>query len=306
MKKILITGATGLIGSAIFKELKTKGDELTILTRNPENAKIILPQADFYAKWDYSNIDSLCNIIEGKNVIINLAGANIASKRWTDKYKKEILESRLLTTQSLVKAINISSNKPECFICSSASGYYGNGGDNILNEMSEHGNDFLSDVCLQWEKASQELDISGVRRVNIRTGIVLSTKAGALKRMLLPFKLFVGGPLGNGTQWFPWIHIDDLTNIYVYAIENKLISGPVNAAAPGIVTMKEFAKKFGTVLNRPSFFSVPKIILRVVVGQVADSLLASQRMVPKKLSESGYKFKFENIEEALIDLIKKR
>ncbi len=306
MRKTLITGATGLIGSAVCNELITRGDELTILTRNPEKAKIILPQADFYAKWDYYDIDSLRSHIEGKNVIINLAGANIAAKRWTHKYKKEILESRLLTTQSLVKAIQISSNKPECFICSSAAGYYGNAGNNILDETSEPGNDFLSDVCLQWEKASQEVDNSGVRRINIRTGIVLSTKAGALKQMLLPFKLFIGGPLGNGSQWFPWIHIDDIISTYLYAMENKSINGPLNAASPGIVTMKEFAKHMGNVLKRPSVFSIPKILLRTVVGQAADSILAGQRIIPKKLLDNGYKFKFENIEEALIDLLKER
>jgi uncharacterized protein (TIGR01777 family) len=302
-KKVIITGASGLIGRQLFKELLNRGDEITIFARDPASAKQQLPGAKDYVKWDYLELDPWQKMVDGKNAIIHLAGANISGKRWTEKYKKEILESRIISTQNLIKAIGNSNNKPECFIISSAVGYYGDAGNETLTEASPSGNDFLSKVCTKWELESHKVDELGIRRVNVRTGVVISADGGALKKMLLPFKFFVGGPLGNGKQWFPWIHIDDITRIYIDALDNTKIKGPINAAAPGIVSMKEFSKKLGNTLNRPSIFSVPKVILRLVIGKVTESVLASQRVVPKTLLDSGFKFKFENIQEALRDLL---
>jgi hypothetical protein len=302
-KKVIITGASGLIGRQLFKELLNRGDEITIFARDPASAKQQLPGAKDYVKWDYLELDPWQKMVDGKNAIIHLAGANISGKRWTEKYKKEILESRIISTQNLIKAIGNSNNKPECFIISSAVGYYGDAGNETLTEASPSGNDFLSKVCTKWELESHKVDELGIRRVNVRTGVVISADGGALKKMLLPFKFFVGGPLGNGKQWFPWLHIDDIIRIYLFALDNPNIQGPLNAVSPGLITMKNFAENIGEVLHRPSIFSVPKIILKIIIGETAEPILASQRVIPEKLLQSGFKFKFENIENALTDLL---
>ena len=302
-KKVIVTGASGLIGSLLCKELINRGDAITIFTKSPDMTRIKIPGAADYVDWNYRKPKDWQSIIDGKSAIIHLAGANISGKRWTKKHKKEIFDSRIISTQNLIKAIENSTLKPECLIISSAVGYYGNAGDEILTETSPSGTDFLAEVCRDWEKESEIVDSLGIRRVNVRTGIVLSTEGGALKKMVLPFKLFIGGSLGNGKQWFPWIHIDDIIRIYIDALDNISIKGPINAAAPGIVSMKEFSKILGNTINRPSIFSVPKIILRLVIGKVTESILASQRVVPKALLDSGFKFKFENIQEALRDLL---
>ena len=302
-KKVIVTGASGLIGSLLCKELINRGDAITIFTKSPDMTRIKIPGAVDYVDWNYRKPKDWQSIIDGKSAIIHLAGANISGKRWTKKHKKEIFDSRIISTQNLIKAIENSTLKPECLIISSAVGYYGNAGDEILTETSPSGTDFLAEVCRDWEKESEIVDSLGIRRVNVRTGIVLSTEGGALKKMVLPFKLFIGGSLGNGKQWFPWIHIDDIIRIYIDALDNISIKGPINAAAPGIVSMKEFSKILGNTINRPSIFSVPKIILRLVIGKVTESILASQRVVPKALLDSGFKFKFENIQEALRDLL---
>lgn len=302
-KKVIVTGASGLIGSLLCKELINRGDAITIFTKSPDMTRIKIPGAVDYVDWNYRKPKDWQSIIDGKSAIIHLAGANISGKRWTKKHKKEIFDSRIISTQNLIKAIENSTLKPECLIISSAVGYYGNAGDEILTETSPSGTDFLAEVCRDWEKESEIVDSLGIRRVNVRTGIVLSTEGGALKKMVLPFKLFIGGSLGNGKQWFPWIHIDDIIRIYIDALDNISIKGPINASAPGIVSMKEFSKILGNTINRPSIFSVPKIILRLVIGKVTESILASQRVVPKALLDSGFKFKFENIQEALRDLL---
>jgi hypothetical protein len=302
-KKVIITGASGLIGKQLFKELLNSGDEITIFARDPASAKQKLPGAKDYVKWDYLELDPWQKMVDGKNAIIHLAGANISGKRWTEKYKKEILESRIISTQNLIKAIGNSNNKPECFIISSAVGYYGDAGNETLTEASPSGNDFLSKVCTKWELESHKVDELGIRRVNVRTGVVISADGGALKKMLLPFKFFVGGPLGNGKQWFPWLHIDDIIRIYLFALDNPNIQGPLNAVSPGLITMKNFAENIGEVLHRPSIFSVPNIILKIIIGETAEPILASQRVIPEKLLQSGFKFKFENIENALTDLL---
>ncbi len=303
-KKVIITGASGLIGLNLCKELIKRGDEITIFTRNPSKVKKEISGAKNYVNWNYNKLESWQNFLENTDAVIHLAGANISGKRWTKKYKNEILESRIISTKNLIKALAESTNKPECFIISSAVGFYGDAGDKILTEESQFGSDFLSEVCKQWENASKGVDDLGIRRVNIRTGIVLSTNAGALKKMLLPFKLFAGGPLGNGKQWFPWIHIDDIIRIYINALDDTSFKGAINAAAPGVVSMKEFSKKLGNALHRPSIFSVPRFLLSLVIGEAADSVLASQRVIPKKLLDSGFKFKYENIKDALTNLLK--
>lgn len=303
-KKIIITGATGFIGTKLTNTLINRGDEVTIFTRN-DNVKKVIAGVKEYVKWDYKNPSLWEKHITGKDAIIHLAGANLFGKRWNNKYKEIIVESRETSTYNIVKAIQKSDKKPSVFISGSAVGYYGNSGDTLLTEDSIAGNDFLATVCRKWEAAATEVERFGVRRVSLRTGLVLSTEEGTLKKMLLPFKLFVGGPLGNGKQWFPWIHINDLINIFLFALDNINISGAVNGAVPNPVRMKEFTKTLGKVLKRPSFFPVPEFVLRIVLGEFADAVVASLRVAPKKLMNYNFQFKFIELESALRDLLRK-
>lgn len=303
MKKIIITGATGLIGRKLSQKLTEAGHQIIVFSRNASSAKNILKKDYTYIDWDYRKSDKWIESISTADVIVHLAGINLFAKRWNKKFKEEILASRKETTKALVDAVKLSQAKPEVFVSASAVGYYGDCGDKLLDENSPAGNDFLAEVCKVWEAEAAVVEQAGVRRVSVRTGIVLSKEDGALKRMLLPFKLFVGGPLGNGKQWFPWIHIDDIVGIYFHAIENQNLNGAVNAASPNICTMKEFAKTLGKVLHRPSLFPVPELALKIAIGEAGKVVLMSQRVKVNKLLESGYKFKFENLEEALRNLL---
>ena len=303
-KKILITGASGLIGINLCRALILRGDEVFIFTRNVNKTKDTIPNASSYITWDYRKPSEWIKYLNNKDALIHLAGANISGKRWTKDYKKIILESRELSTKNLVHAIGSLSEKPSVFICASGVNYYGNSGDKLLNEQGESGNDFLAKVCKAWEDEAAQIEKTGVRRISIRTGVVLSAKEGALKKMLIPFKFFVGGPLGSGKQWFPWLHIDDIVNIYLYCLDNESLNGAVNACSPNPIIMNEFAESLGKVLNRPAFFRVPKFALYLAVGEVTESITASMKVIPQKLLENGFKFKFENLEDALRDLIK--
>ena len=303
-KKIVITGATGFIGKKLSKALAERGDEVTIFTRNVESAKKDFPFIKNFVKWNYKNPDEWKFHLDNKDAVIHLAGLNLFERRWNEDFKKLIIETREYSTKNLVLSIKDCKNRPEVFVSASGIGYYGNSGDTIVAEESTKGNDFLSDVCEVWEKESQKAGEYGTRNVQVRTGLVLSPEEGALKQMLLPFKFFVGGPLGNGKQWVSWLHIDDIVGIYIHAIDNTNLSGTVNAASPNPVKMKEFAKALGNVLNRPYFISVPKFLIRFSVGEAADVVLSGQRVDVTKILNSGYKFKFENLGETLKDLLK--
>ncbi len=303
-KRIIITGATGLIGKKLSKSLIDRGDNVVIFSRNKDKAKSIIPGAKDHIEWDYSKPEVWNINLENSDAVIHLAGINLFSKRWNENFKKEIIASREVSTRNIANAINSCINKPKVLISASGIGYYGDCGDKILDEDSSAGNDFLADVCKVWEGEARKVEQSGVRSVQIRTGLVLSKEDGALKQMLPPFKFFIGGPLGNGKQWASWLHIDDIVRIYLHAVDNDNLHGPVNAASPNPVTMKEFAKTLGKVLHRPSLFSVPKFALKIVVGEAAEVVIASQRVDVKKLLSSGFKFKFNFVEEALINLLK--
>ena len=302
-KKIIITGATGLVGKNISSELIKKSEEVIVFTRNVEAGKIKVPNASMYVEWNYDKPEEWKEHINNSKAIIHLAGANLASKRWSKKYKKIITESRIKSTQNLIKAVSEAKNKPEVFICSSAVGYYGNSGDTLLTEDSAPGNDFLANLCIQWEKAAEEIETFGIRRVSIRSGLVLSKEEGILKKFLLPYNLYVGGKLGNGNQWFPWIHINDIVNIYLFSLYNK-IDGAINAVSTNPLRMKEFAFELGKTLNKPSFFKVPEFLLKVVLGEQAKAALSSLRVIPQKLNNQDFKFQFENISLCLKNLLK--
>lgn len=303
-KKIIITGATGLIGRKLVSALQNNGDEVIIFSRDIKKAKSIFQNVKEFVEWDFRKPEQWNAKIKNCDAVIHLAGINLFSKRWDESFKKAVLESREVSTINLVDAIKSCANKPEVFISASGIGYYGDCGDEVLNEESSAGSDFLADVCKVWESEAAKVEEAGVRSVRIRTGLVLSTEDGALKQMLPPFKFFIGGPLGNGKQWASWLHIDDIVGIYLHAIDNNKLRGAVNAASPNPVRMKEFAKTLGIVLHRPSLFPVPKFLLKIVVGEAAEVVTASQRVDVKKLLSSGYKFKFEKLEEALTDLLR--
>jgi hypothetical protein len=303
-KKITITGATGLIGTELCHSLISRGDEVTVFTRNVESAKSSLGDAMNYVKWDYKSPIAWQDSLKDQDVVIHLAGANLFGKRWTKDYKKVILESRELSTKNLISGLRNSQSKVKVFISSSGVGYYGSRGEEILTEKSELGNDFLAQVCDVWERETENASAIGIRNATLRQGIVLSKKGGALAKFLPPFKFFIGGALGNGKQWFPWIHIDDLIAIYLFVLDNAEISGAVNVVSPESLRMSEFAKTLGKILNRPSIFNVPEFVLKILVGEAASTIVSSQRVVPQKLIDHAFKFKFENLDEALRDLLK--
>ena len=302
-KRIVVTGATGLIGRKLVRALIQRGDSVIVFSRDAEKANSFFPKAMESVEWNYRHPEQWRYKIENSDAVVHLAGVNLFAKRWNDEFKRIVLESREVSTKNLVEAIKSCTNKPEVFVSASGIGYYGDCGETVLNENSAKGNDFLANVCEVWENESVNVEESGVRSVQIRTGLVLSTEDGALKQMLPPFRFFIGGYLGNGKQWASWLHIDDIVEIYLHAIDNSSLTGSLNASSPNPIRMKEFAQTLARVLQRPSLFPVPKFILRLVVGEASEVVLASQRIDVKKLVESGYKFKFEILEDALRDLL---
>lgn len=305
-KKIAITGATGLIGKKICELLQQRGDGIIIFSRSVEKAKRIFPSAEKIIRFDYSrNVfhEDLLEALTSCDAVIHLAGENIMAMRWTAEHKQKIFESRINSTRYLVNAINKISVKPEAFVCASAVGFYGNP-ETEVNENFQRGKGFLADVTDEWEKASSDLDKINVRRVNIRTGMVLDKNEGALPKFLTPFKFFIGGPLGSGKQWLSWIHISDLANLFLFAVDNKNVSGIMNAVSPRPVTMKQFADTLGKVIKRPSFFRVPEFVLKTILGEASETVIGGVKVIPKKILSSGFKFEYENLKTALYDLLK--
>ncbi len=300
MKNILITGGTGFIGSHLVPKLNNLGYKIFISSRSKKTS---LPHSKLF---DFQNLtkEQQIEVIEESNIVINLAGAGIADKRWTSEYKKNLINSRISTTTALTNAIIEASKPPELFISASAVGFYGNRDEEILDEQSDCGDGFLADLCVKWEEASSAAS-SKTRLVNPRIGVVFGNESGALPKLLLPFKMFVGGSIGNGKQYVPWIHIADIIDSLVYIIENEKINGAVNLTAPNPITMKELAKVIGRVLSRPSIFDVPEFAIKLLLGESAAMVLEGQRAVPKVLLEANYKFQFDNAETAISSLLEK-
>ncbi|MFA3784055.1 TIGR01777 family oxidoreductase [Melioribacteraceae bacterium 4301-Me] len=307
-KKVILTGSTGLIGKKLFLKLKEKEYDVIIFSRNLDRAKRINFGAKDYVHWDVKSANDLKGKhdwekqLEEVHAIIHLAGENIMAKRWTSGHKKKILESRIYGTRSLVDAVSNIQNKPKVFICASAVGYYGNS-ENEVDENSPSGNGFLVEVVKKWEEEAAKIEDLNVRRVSIRLGIVLDKNEGALPKLLLPFKLFMGGYLGSGKQWFPWIHIEDVVNIFLFALENNQIAGALNAVSPNPVRMKEFCKILGKVMNRPSYLNVPAFAIKAVLGEAANSILEGAKVIPLKAFSNGYKFSFDKLEDALRNIL---
>jgi uncharacterized protein (TIGR01777 family) len=303
--RIIVTGATGLIGKKICAELISKGEDVVVFSRSARRAESVIPNAADYIEWNYEdNNDSRWKEeINNADAIIHLAGENVMARRWNEEHKQRVLNSRVNGTKSLVDAVNKNS-KLKSFISASAVGYYGNSETKVFSEDSEHGHDFLATVTKRWENEVIKVSEKEVREARIRIGIVLDKSDGALAKMLPPFKMFIGGPLGSGNQWFPWIHADDVVGIFLHALYNKEITGPLNAVAPGIVNMKQFSKSLGKVLNRPSLFSVPEFALKVVLGEGAEVVTKGANVKPQLTFKSEYKFLFENEIQALNEIFK--
>jgi uncharacterized protein (TIGR01777 family) len=294
---VLISGATGLIGSALMRELEEEGHSITRLTRSPQGENDV--------RWD-PGADRIDGSLEGCDAVVHLAGESIAEGRWTPSKKERIMQSRKKGTRLLAQTIANLSEPPRVMVSASAVGYYGDRGNELLREESAPGSDFLARVCKAWEAAADPAREAGIRVVHPRFGIVLSPRGGALGTTLPLFRLGGGGRIGNGRQWWSWVDLDDVVGVILHALKNGFIEGPVNVGSPNPLTNAEYTKVLGKVLHRPTFFAVPAPALRVAVGGMADALLlASQRMEPAKLKASGYRFRYPELEGALRHLLGK-
>ena len=299
--RVLITGGSGLIGRALAANL-APDSEVVILSRRPERITG-LPAGVRAERWDGRSIKGWRSLADGANAIVNLAGENISSGRWTKERKRAIMQSRLNVGQAVVQAVEAAALKPRVVIQSSGIGYYGPCGDEDITEESPSGRDFLAQIAVDWEDSTTPVEAMGVRRAVIRTGAVLSNEGGALPRMLLPFRFFVGGRLGSGKQWFPWIHIADEVGAIHFLIENEAASGPFNLSAPAPLTNAEFSRLLGQQLRRPAFVPTPAFALRLLFGEMATALLDGQRAVPRRLLQLGFAFQFPDAVPALMALL---
>ena len=303
--KTVIAGGTGFLGSALARQLTSEGHEVVILARQRSSAQP--PPRTTYAPWTPDGTSGgWRNALQNADVIVNLSGESIAARRWSPAQKTRIKQSRLDATRSLTAAIQELATPPRAFVSASAVGYYGNRGDETLTEASSPGNDFLAEVCKAWETAAMEVrDLTRV--AIIRTGLPLDRRGGALPKMLLPFSMFAGGPMGSGRQYMPWIHLQDWVRLVTFAIQHEGARGPLNATGPNPATNAEFAKALGHALKRPSFMPAPAFALRLALGEMADALLLSgQRVLPVRAADLGFAFRFADLDDALADIFSRR
>ena len=302
--RVLVTGASGAIGAAVCDALLARGDEVVGLSRDPERARETNPTVRWHA-WRASEERPPAEALEGVDGVINLVGEEI-NQRWNDDVKRRISESRERATKNLVDGMIAADPKPRVLVSQAAVGYYGvDNGDMILDEDRPPADDFLAQVVVAWEAAARQAEGSGVRVVTVRTGLVLDPDSGLLKQLLLPFRLGVGGPLGSGRQYMPWIHMDDEVAIFLWALDNERAQGVFNAAAPNPVTNRVFSKALGKVLRRPAVIPAPKLAVTALRGpEVAEFATGSLRVVPRRLQDAGFQFRFPEIDPALRDLLK--
>lgn len=299
--KVAITGATGFVGRRLVEQLQAKGHQSLILTRNRETALKAFPNLEVVA-YTPTESGSWQDAISGYDAVVNLAGEPIAESRWTAKQKQEILDSRQLSTQKIVEAIVKANPKPVVLVNASAIGFYGTSETASFDETSPNGKDFLSEVCKNWEAEAQKVTAVGVRLVILRLGIVLGD-GGALAKMIPSFKLFAGGPLGTGKQWFSWIHRDDLVNLIIAALTRSDIEGVLNATAPNPVRMSELCQTLGNVLSRPSWLPVPSFVLEALLGEGAQVVLEGQQVLPKRTISYGFNYQYPTLKQALDEIV---
>jgi hypothetical protein len=298
--KIVISGATGFIGGFLRTYLLELGHELVVVTRDPKKYESEKADNQQFITWDAT---ALIASMETADVIINLAGESIFGQRWTDEIKRRLMVSRVDSTRMLVDAAIAAKSKPALFISASAVGIYGDSADKLLTEDSAAGSDFLAKICLAWEEEAHRVKELGIRLAIPRIGIVLHPDDGALQKMVLPFKLFAGGPIGDGKQFVPWIHMHDTVRAIAFPIENTSFEGPYNVCAPEAVSNEVLSFTIGKVLNRPSWIAAPKFALNIILGEAAQPVLNSLRVQPEALLEADFSFTFEDLEESLADLL---
>jgi uncharacterized protein (TIGR01777 family) len=301
--RILITGATGFIGSHLVRRLLADGHAVVALTRNVQGARRVLPGGCECRAWKPAATPKAA-VLEGADAVVHLAGAGIADQRWTAARKQAIRESRVAGTRALVRALAVlpPAARPATLIAASAIGFYGERGDEQLDEAAAAGTDFLAEVCEGWEREAVAAEELGVQVAVIRIGVVLGKDGGALQKMLLPFRLGLGGRLGSGRQWMSWIHVDDLVRLFAHAIEHADVRGVLNGVAPAPVTNAEFTAALGRALHRPAVLPVPALGLRLALGEMSAMLLASQRVLPRAAQRFGFTFRYPEIGPALTDL----
>lgn len=294
MKKPLVTGATGFVGSNLCRLLP----DANVLTRRPEAAPASLSRAACF-RWQPEAGPPPPEALEGVDAVFHLAGEPVAQGRWSAAKKARIRNSRTVGTSNLVQGLRALDRPPAVLVSASAVGYYGSRGEEVLDERSAPATGFLPEVCRDWEAAAMACAEGGTRVVTIRIGLVLGPNGGALAKMLPPFKLGLGGPLGDGRQWVPWIHVDDLARLFVFAAEAPDLEGPLNGTAPDPVPNREFTRALGRAVRRPALLPTPAFALRSALGEFAEVLLASQRVLPRAAERAGFDFRYRNIEEAL-------
>jgi hypothetical protein len=301
MAKILVSGVSGPIGAALVPSLEASGARMARLMR-PDSS--VSPAATEIIRWDSAQPVAQ-EAVSGFDAVIHLAGESIVG-RWSAEKKTNIRDSRIVGTRNLAEALAQARTKPRVFVCSSAIGYYGDRGDEVLNEKSGAGTGFLAEVCREWEAATQPASAAGIRTVQIRTGVVLSPKGGALGKMLTPFKMGVGGRIGSGRQWMSWIDIADMVGAIQHILKNDMLQGPVNLVAPRPVTNAEFTRTLAAVLSRPAIFPLPKFAVKLAFGEMGETvLLGSQRVEPSQLAKSGYPFRFKDLRASLEGLLRR-
>lgn len=294
--RITITGATGTIGTGLAAELTARGDEVTVLSRRPDRAQAALGVEA--ARWDPLAEPAPAEALSGRDAVVHLAGESVA-QRWTDARKRAIRDSRVLGTRHLIEGLRAAEQRPSVLVSGSAVGYYGPRGEEPIDEEAPPGQDFLAQVCVEWEREAQAATELGVRVAQMRTGVVLDAHGGALAKMLPPFRLGVGGPVAGGRQYMAWIHRDDVAGLAVTALSDERWSGPYNATAPEPVTNAEFSRALGRALHRPAFAPVPALAIKLLYGEMSEIVTTGARAVPAKPLVLGYEFRHPRLDEAL-------
>ena len=302
MKKVLVTGGTGFIGCRVCDALHEKDYAVHVVSRDPARAKTKLQSVKETYAWDPETEQLPSEATSDVQAVVHLAGEPIAG-RWNDEKKRQIRDSRILSTCNLVASFADADTKPDVLVCASAIGLYGDSGDESWTEESPAGTDFLAEVCQEWEAESHKASDYGTRVVSVRIGLVLGLGGGLLEQVLPPFKMGVGGKLGSGNQWMSWIHVDDVVGIVMHALENEEINGALNATAPAPVRNIEFTKTLGSVLRKPTIFPVPTFGLKLMMGEFADFVVLSQNVLPEKTEANGYEFQYRTLESALKNLL---
>ncbi|MBN2098841.1 MAG: TIGR01777 family oxidoreductase [Dehalococcoidia bacterium] len=301
-RRVLITGGSGLIGRALSANMAADGYGVVVVSRNPERVTG-LPANVRVERWDGRTTEGWGTLVNGAYAVVNLAGEGIANGRWTAERKQRIRDSRLNAGQAVVEAVELAMERPRVLLQASGVGFYGNLLEGSASESRHAGQDSLARLAVEWEASTRRVEAMGVRRVVLRTGVVLSRNGGALPRIMLPFRFFVGGPVGSGRQWMSWIHIEDEVGAIRFLVENEKAKGAFNLSAPKPVTNADFSRSLGRQLGRPAIVPTPEFLLRLVYGEMADVLLHGQRVLPRRLTHMGYGFRFSEIDAALEDIL---